>query len=265
MRLVVKSTGHDYNGKSTGKGSLSLWMDGLKTVDVIEAYSSSTYSGAAVNIGPGIVAGEAYQVLGDAGYRVVGGECASVSLAGGYTTGGGHSMLNTAYGMVAYNVLEWEVVTASGEYLVATPPENADLYWALSGGGGGTFTVVLSMTTMIHPDGPVAHGALTFNLTGSPSESSFWEAIGLLFQHLPSLVSDRNSLQFEILNNTFDLFGITVPDPNSTAVQTLVAPYLSALDTLNISYAFSYESSATFLDYFTSIMGLLPYGPYPPT
>ncbi|KAK6066555.1 FAD-dependent isoamyl alcohol oxidase (FAD binding domain protein) [Seiridium cupressi] len=255
----------EINGKSTGKGSLSLWMHGLKTVEVIEAYSSGTYSGVAAKIGPGIVAGEAYQVLGDAWYRTVGGECASVSLAGGYTTGGGHSMLDTAHGMAADNVLEWEVVTASGEYLVATPTENADLYWAWSGGGGGTFAVVLSMTTMIHPDGPAAHGALTSNVTGSPNESSFWEAIGLVFQQLPSLVSDRNSLQFEILNNTFDLFGSTVPDQNSTAVQTLIAPYLSALDTLNISYAFSYKSSATFLDYFTSIMGPLPYGPYPPT
>jgi hypothetical protein len=83
--------------------------------------------------------------------------------------------------------------------------------------------VVLSMTTKIYPDGPVAHGALNFTLTDSPSEPSFWEAIGLFFQQLPSLVSDRNTLQFEIQNNTFNLFGITLPDPN-TAVQTLVAP-----------------------------------------
>ncbi|KAK9418759.1 putative FAD-binding PCMH-type domain-containing protein [Seiridium unicorne] len=258
LRLVLQQ-------KINGEG-LALAVDARpQTVDVIEAYSSSTYSGAAVKIGPGIVAGEAYQVLGDAGYRIVGGEYASVSLAGGYTTGGGHSMLNTAYGMAVDNVLEWEVVTASGEYLVATPTENADLYWALSGGGGGTFAVVLSMITMIHADRPVAHVALTFNLTGSLSESSFWESIGLFFQQLPSLVSERNPLQFEILNNTFDFSGITVPDQNSTAVQTLVAPYLSALNTLNISYAFSYESSATFLDYFISIIGPLPYGPYPPT
>ncbi|KAF3018241.1 hypothetical protein E8E14_013293 [Neopestalotiopsis sp. 37M] len=265
IRLVVKSTGHDYNGKSTGKGSLALWMHNLKTVDIIEAYMSDTYSGPAAKVGSGIVAGEAYQVLGDAGYRIVGGECASVALAGGYTTGGGHSMLNTAYGMAADNVLEWEVVTPSGEYLVATPIQNSDLYWALSGGGGGTFAVVLSMTTKIYPDGPVAHGALSFTLVDSPSESSFWEAIGLFFQYLPSLVSDRNSLQFEIQNTTFSVFGMTLPDQNRTAAQALVAPYIGELDRLNITFTFSDESSDNFLDYFAGIMGPLPYGPYPPT
>lgn len=254
-----------YNGKSTGKGALSLWMHSLKTLQIIQAYESDTYSGPAVKIGPGIIAGEAYEALANVGYRIVGGECASVALAGGYTSGGGHSMLNTAYGMAADGALEWEIVTAQGEYLVATPQENADLYWALSGGGGGTYGVVLSMTTKIHPDGFISSGALQFTLAGAPNESSFWEAVRLFFEQMPSLVSDRNSLQLEIENNTFDVFGITLPDQNISAVQPLVAPYLEELTRLNISYTFTTNFSATYLDYFASIMGPLPYGPYPPT
>ncbi|KAI0469091.1 putative FAD-dependent isoamyl alcohol oxidase [Xylaria cf. heliscus] len=265
IRLVIKSTGHDYNGKSTGTGALSLWMHNLKTLQIIEAYQGETYSGPAVKLGPGIIAGEAYGAIDAAGYRIVGGECASVSLAGGYTTGGGHSMLNTAYGMAADSVLEWEVVTPSGEYLVATPKKNADLYWALSGGGGGTYAVILSMTTKIYPDGPVASGALSFTLVDSPNESKFWEAIRLFFQRMPSLVSDRNTLQLKIENDTFNVFGITMPDVDISAVKPLVAPYLAELERLDISYTFTTNSSATYLDYFASINGPLPYGPYPPT
>ncbi|KAI1135881.1 putative FAD-dependent isoamyl alcohol oxidase [Hypoxylon sp. FL0543] len=265
VRLVIKSTGHDYNGKSTGKGALSLWMHNLKTLQIIQTYKSDTYSGPAVKLGPGIIAGDAYEALASAGYRIVGGECASVALAGGYTTGGGHSMLNTAYGMAADSVLEWEVVTAAGEYLVATPQNNSDLYWALSGGGGGTYGVVLSMTTKIYPDGFISSGSLQFTLANSPNESNFWEAVKLFFQQMPSLVSDRNSLQFEVENNTFNAFGITLPDQNISAVRPLVAPYLADLERLNINYTFTTNFSATYLDYFASIMGPLPYGPYPPT
>ncbi|KAI8625340.1 putative FAD-dependent isoamyl alcohol oxidase [Xylariaceae sp. FL1651] len=265
VRLVIKSTGHDYNGKSTGKGALSLWMHSLQTLQIMESYQSDKYSGPAIKLGPGIIAGIAYEAAAAAGYRIVGGECASVALAGGYTTGGGHSVLNTAYGMAADNVLEWEVVTADGEYLIATPEKNADLYWALSGGGGGTYAVVLSMTTKLHPDGPVASGALQFGLGDSPDESTFWEAIGLFFQQLPSFVVDQNTFQFEILNDTLNVWGITLPDMNVSAVQPLVAPYLAELEKLNINYTFTTNYSATYLDYFASLMGPLPYGPYPPT
>lgn len=61
------------------------------------------------------------------------------------------------------NVLEWEVVTTNGSHLVATPNQHSDLYWALSGGGGGTFAVVLSMTARLHPGGIVGGTILTFN------------------------------------------------------------------------------------------------------
>ncbi|KAK9418807.1 hypothetical protein SUNI508_14118, partial [Seiridium unicorne] len=39
-----------------------------------------------------------------------------------------------------------------GEHLVATPEQNSDLYWAMSGGGGGTYAVAVSMTTRQHAD-----------------------------------------------------------------------------------------------------------------
>ena len=48
--------------------------------------------------------------------------------------GGGHSILSSAYGLAADQTLEFEVVTMQGEHIVASPTQNEDLYWALSGG-----------------------------------------------------------------------------------------------------------------------------------
>ncbi len=59
-------------------------------------------------------------------------------------------MLTPLHGLAAGNVLEWEVVTADGSLTVASPSHDPDLYWALSGGGGGTYAVVVLMTARIH-------------------------------------------------------------------------------------------------------------------
>src|ERR1700712_2958713 len=89
---------------------------------------------------------EAYEALAARGLRMVGGECATVGISGGFLQGGGHSALSSTHGLGADQVLEWELVTANGTHLIASPTQNSDLYWALSGGGPGTYGVVVSVT-----------------------------------------------------------------------------------------------------------------------
>ena len=145
-------------------------MRGLKTNELISEYSgSSNYTGPAVKLGAGTTGGEAALLVGAAGYRMVTGDCPTVGVAAGYSMGGGHGLLNSVNGLAADNVLEWEVVTATGEHVVATETQNQDLYWALSGGGGGTYAVVLSMTARIYQDGQVGAATLRFNRTASPN------------------------------------------------------------------------------------------------
>lgn len=81
---------HSYLGKSTGRGGLALWTQSLKTREVIPAYKSANYNGPAIKLGAGVLAYEAYEVANSHGYRVVGGTCATVGIAGGYSQGGGH-------------------------------------------------------------------------------------------------------------------------------------------------------------------------------
>lgn len=256
-------------GKSTGAGALSLWMWNLKSTELITYYqsqSTSDYSGPAIKVGPGVTAGEALQIAAESGYRVVGGECASVGLGAGYTQGGGHSLLSSAYGLAADSVLEWEVVTADGQHLVATPQQNADLYWALSGGGGGTFGVVLSMTAKVYPDGPVAGGSLAFTLADAgDNETLFWEAVELWQSHLPSLVADNNTILYNVQNNSLGIFAFTLPDQNAGSLEALVAPFLAQLDQLGVSSTLTTEQSATYVEHFDKYLGPLPYGSMPLT
>jgi hypothetical protein len=96
------------------------------------------------------------------------------------------------------NVLEWEVVTASGEHLTATPDRHTDLYWALSGGGGGTYAALLSMTVRAHPDSPVTAANLTFTYAADggdedvyENKGKFYEAVAVFLTSLPRTSSSR--------------------------------------------------------------------------
>ena len=85
-----------------------------------------------------------------AGRYVQGGGCTTVGVAG-LVQGGGFGSFSKGFGTAAANLLEAEVVTADGTVRVANAVQNPDLFWALKGGGGGTFGVVTRLTLRTHP------------------------------------------------------------------------------------------------------------------
>ena len=76
VRLVIRNTGHDFLGKSTGAGSLSIWTHNLKEIDFIPAYSSpsSSYTGAAIKMGAGVEGIELYEAANKFGVTALSGE-----------------------------------------------------------------------------------------------------------------------------------------------------------------------------------------------
>lgn len=233
VRLVVKNSGHDFYGKSTGKGALSLWVHNLKSTTLIPAYNSSYYRGPAVRIGAGVAGGEAATFASEHGYRVVVGSCPTVKAAGGFTQGGGHSFLTGLYGFGSDNVLEWEAVTAAGVHVFATPTnEHADLYWALSGGGGGTYAVVVSMTVRAFPDGNVALASMSINVANAGSVDAYWEAVSVYHKQMQPLVDQGFVAEYTISNASLNVFGIMAPDHTADSLRSAMAPLLSALSAL---------------------------------
>ncbi|RKO93313.1 hypothetical protein BDK51DRAFT_19414, partial [Blyttiomyces helicus] len=160
LRLSVRSTGHDYQGRSTAVGSLLVWVRHMD-VPVVhdEKFVPEGCSGegvTAVTAGPGTSNVELVQANGAAGVAVGTGAGTTVSVSGGLITSGGHSPLSRKLGLATQNVLELEVVTADGKLLIANRCQNQDLFWALRGGGGGTFGVVTRTTLRTYPSLPVA-------------------------------------------------------------------------------------------------------------
>ena len=81
---------------------------------------------------------------------VVGGNAQTVGASGGYVMGGGHGCMGVKYGLAVDNVLEVDIVTADGNLLTANACNNTDLFWAVRGGGGGTFGIATRMVYKAH-------------------------------------------------------------------------------------------------------------------
>lgn len=88
IRLVIRNTGHDYNGKSTGAGSLAVWTRFMKDQQLVN-YTSPTYTGKAVKMGAGVEVIDSYRFAHQHGLVSVGGDCPNVGVVGGWTQGGG--------------------------------------------------------------------------------------------------------------------------------------------------------------------------------
>lgn len=235
IRVVVRNTGHDYNGKSTGAGALGIWTHNLKQLEIHD-YQDAHYTGKAIKMGAGIQGFEAYEAADKAGLQVVGGECPTVGLAGGYSQGGGHSALASRWGLAADQVLQWEVVDGKGNFVTATRDnEYSDLYWALSGGGGGTYGVVYSMTSKAHPGSPVSGLKLSFT-NANITQDTFYQAVSIFHTTLPGLV-DAGAMSIWFYTNTsFAISPLTGPNIPVAKLISLLSPFTNGLKKLGIKY-----------------------------
>jgi FAD/FMN-containing dehydrogenase len=88
----------------------------------------------------------------------------------GLTLGGGLGWLRRKYGVASDNLIAIEVVTADGRVLRASENENADLFWAARGGGGG-FGVVTAFEYRAHPVGPEVYATFVFQPYDNAAEA----------------------------------------------------------------------------------------------
>jgi hypothetical protein len=240
IRLVVKNTGHDFNGKSAGAGALSIWTHHLKDILVIEKYKSKSYTGRAVKIGSGVQAFELYQASKKYGFTAVGGEGKTVGVGGGYVAGGGHSPLSSIYGMAADQVLAFEIVLPNGRFVTADENHNKELFWALRGGGGATYGVVTSVTSKVYPVMKATAVQFMFSTSQTVSVDAFWAGVRAYFKYFIINTDAGTYSYFSMIgtspgNYIFNMLPFFAPNMTEAQTKDLLAPWFADLTALGIN------------------------------
>ncbi|RDW65738.1 FAD-dependent oxidoreductase [Aspergillus mulundensis] len=155
LRVVIKNTGHGGLGVSAAPDSLQINTGRFKRIETVDDFvpdKGKESVGRVVTIGAGVQIHELTDAGVRDGFTSIMGICDTIGIAGGYIQGGGLGLLASAFGMASDNAVEYNVVTADGDLVVANAFQNKDLFWALRGGGGGTFGIAVNTTVRALPD-----------------------------------------------------------------------------------------------------------------
>ncbi|CAG2185244.1 unnamed protein product [Mytilus edulis] len=163
MHIVVQSSGHDFQGRSTADGAFMIYLGNMTEISIKLNSTRKDCPYGEIVLGSGNQWQTVYKELDKVDRVMIGGSAHTVAI-GGYTLGGGHSPISRMYGLAVDNLLEVEMITADSRLIVAndngttstdingrtTHSSNTDLIWASRGGGGGTFGVATKFTFRLH-------------------------------------------------------------------------------------------------------------------
>jgi len=145
LELSIKGGGHNIAGLALSDGGVTLDMSNMKNVDVDVAANLA-------RVGPGCTLGDVDRATQEHGLASTLGFVSETGTAG-LTVGGGFGYLTRRFGWTVDDLEEVEIVTADGTIRRASRTTNADLFWALRG-GGGNFGVVTEFVYRLHALGP---------------------------------------------------------------------------------------------------------------
>ncbi|MBF9133841.1 FAD-binding oxidoreductase [Plantactinospora sp. S1510] len=151
--LSVRAGGHDWAGRALRPGGLALDLTGMNQVTVARDSATAIVAG-------GATAADLLAAAQPYGLVTATGVVRAVGMAG-LTMAGGYGPLCGRYGLALDNLLGAELVLADGQQVTASPDDDAELYWALRG-GGGNFGVVTSLRYRLHPLRTVLAGMILF-------------------------------------------------------------------------------------------------------
>jgi len=154
LRFAVRSGGHSYEGFSQSP-DLVIDVRGMTGIKLATDKKS-------VSIGSGSSLGSVYKALWPSNLAIPAGSCFRVGVAG-HSLGGGFGLLGRSFGLACDSVLSMEVVDASGQIRNVSGQENPDLFWALRGGGNGSFAVVTNFNFRTSPVSMVARFGITWS------------------------------------------------------------------------------------------------------
>ena len=255
IRLIVRNTGHDFLGRSTGYGALIINTHSFQSINFVNRYlGPGSYRGSAVTIGAGVQG----KTLLTAAHQqnpplaVVTGECPTVGLAG-FMQGGGHGPWSPLKGFSVDNVLSFKVLTASGETTTANVAENPDLFWALKGGGPASFAVILSITMKTFPDLPAIGATLDTNFTHTFDFDTFYKAPTIFHSYANHFVDNGLYVYFELVTLLFRVRPFVAINQTLSQFEATLAPFLAEMDLQNVPYDFTVKEFPTFYDLYIDL------------
>lgn len=165
LPVAVRGGGHGVAGHCVGDGSVVVDLRLMRHVDVDASARTATCEGGALweDLDPRCQ---------QHGLATPGGTFGDTGVAG-LTLGGGIGHLSPSFGLSLDNLLEAKVVTADGSVVSASDAENAELFWALRG-GGGNFGVVVQFTFRLHPVGLLLGGKLDYRFEDAATVLPVW-------------------------------------------------------------------------------------------
>lgn len=165
LKLSVRGGGHSGPGFGTNDGGVVLDFSRMRGVRVDPGAKTARAEGG-TTWGDFNAATHAY------GLATTGGVISTTGIAG-LTLGGGIGYLSRGHGLSLDNLISADVVTADGKLLVASEDENADLFWAIRG-GGGNFGVCTSLEYKLQPVGNVYWGPMFFEVENTQTILEFY-------------------------------------------------------------------------------------------
>jgi FAD/FMN-containing dehydrogenase len=189
LEISIRGAGHNIAGNAVCEGGVMIDLSNMKNVRV-DAAKRRAY------VEPGATLADFDGAVQEYGLATPVGINSTTGIAG-LTLGGGFGWMTPKYGMTIDNLVSVDVVTADGKKVRANENENADLFWAVRG-GGGNFGVVTQFEFKLHPVGPeILAGLIVFPLDqakqvlgkyrefvkSAPEELSVW----VVFRQAPPL------------------------------------------------------------------------------
>jgi FAD/FMN-containing dehydrogenase len=155
MPFAVRCGGHSYEGFSQS-ASVVIDLRLMNSIAIDVATKTAT-------VGAGASLGQLYQAIAPRGFAFPGGSCPTVGVSG-HLLGGGYGYLARPFGLACDNILSVDLVDPQGKQVHADAQQNADLFWACRGGGGGTFGVATGYQLQLIP----LTNVLIFNIRSAP-------------------------------------------------------------------------------------------------
>jgi FAD/FMN-containing dehydrogenase len=166
VAVTPRSGGHSYAGYSSGSGLV---------IDVTRMNEVASVGGGTARVGAGTRLVDLYAGLDAHGVTVPGGSCPTVGVAG-LALGGGIGVVGRAYGTLSDNIASVQIVTPDGTVRECDAQQNADLFWACRGGGGGNFGVVTAFTFTTHQTQEMVLFFLNWSWSHAAKVIQAWQA-----------------------------------------------------------------------------------------